>query len=72
MVIMAKPLRGSADEMAKKVRNCAIWGPRIHHHPMAASLVNGGGSFHCAATTSPAGCNSVPSSAAQWSPVWIL
>jgi len=35
--------------MAKKVRNCAIWGPRIHHHPMAASLVNGGGSFCSAA-----------------------
>jgi hypothetical protein len=41
--------------MAKKVRNCAIWGPRIHHHPMAASLVNGGGSFCSAATTTPAG-----------------
>jgi len=31
-------------------------GPRIHHHLMAASLVNGGGSFCNGASTSPAGC----------------
>lgn len=31
--------------MAKNVRIRALWGPRIHYHPMAASLVNGGGSF---------------------------
>jgi len=42
--------------MAKKVRNCAIWGPRIHHHPMTASLVMGGDSFCSAAyEQAPAG-----------------